>query len=58
LTAEGRPVRYLRSIVTPGESRYQCLFEAVSADVVQAANDTAQIPYRRIILAMEIGADE
>jgi hypothetical protein len=57
-TAEGRSVRYLRSIFTPGESRCQCLFEAASADLVQAVNDTAQIPYSRIVVAMEIGANE
>jgi Protein of unknown function (DUF4242) len=57
-TAEGRSVRYLRSIFTPGESRCQCLFEAASADLVQAANDTAQIPYSRIVVAMELGVNE
>jgi Protein of unknown function (DUF4242) len=57
-TAEGRSVRYLRSIFTPGESRCQCLFEAASADLVQAANDTAQIPYNRIVVAVEIGVND
>jgi hypothetical protein len=57
-SAEGRSVRYLRSIFTPGESRCQCLFEAASADLVQAANDAAQIPYSRIVVALEIGANE
>lgn len=58
LTAEGRSVRSLRSIFTPGESRCQCLFEAASADLVQAANEAAQIPYSRIVIAVDIGANE
>lgn len=57
-TAEGRSVRYLRSVFTPGESRCQCLFEAPSADLVQEVNDAAQIPYHRIVVALEIGAEE
>jgi len=57
-TAEGRSVRYLRSIFTPGESRCQCLFEAASADLVQAVNEAAQIPYNRIVVALEIGGND
>ena len=57
-TAEGRSVRYLRSIFMPGESRCQCLFEAASADLVQAVNEAAQIPYNRIVVALEIGGND
>jgi len=55
-TDEDKPVRYLRSTFTPGESRCRCLFEAASADLVQAVNDTAQIPYSRIVIAIDLGA--
>lgn len=52
-TAAGKPVRYLRSTVTPGESRCRCLFEAADGDLVRAVNDAAQFPYNRIIMALD-----
>jgi hypothetical protein len=51
---EGKPVRYLHSTFTPGESRCRCLFEAPTARVVQELNDAAQIPYSRIVVAIEL----
>lgn len=50
----GKPVTYLRSTFTPGESRCRCLFEAADADVVREVNDAAQLPYSRIILALDL----
>jgi hypothetical protein len=41
----------------PGRSRCSCLFEASNEDLVQAVNDMAQIPYSRIVLAVELTAD-
>ena len=41
MTSEGTPVRYLRSFFVPGEDKCYCLFEAMSPDVVQRANDEA-----------------
>lgn len=55
--AQGKQVRYVRSTFSPGESRCQCLFEAPDADIVQEVNDLAQIPYSRIVLAMDLAAD-
>ena len=52
-SAHGRPVRYLRTTFIPGESRCQSLFEAPNADLVQELNDAAQLPYSRIVLALE-----
>jgi hypothetical protein len=54
-TSEGKPVRYLRSIFTPGESRCRCLFEVASGDLVRDVNEAAAIPYSRIILAVHFG---
>jgi hypothetical protein len=54
-TDKGRSVRWLRSTFTPGDSRCRCLFEADSADLVQEVNDAAQLPYSRIIIAIDIG---
>jgi hypothetical protein len=56
VAVEGQPVRYLRSIFTPGDSRCRCLFEAPSADLVQAVNEAAQLPYNRIVLAVDLAA--
>jgi hypothetical protein len=52
--AAGRPVRCLRGIFLPGESRCLCLFEAPDAALVQEVNDAAQIPYNRIIMALDL----
>jgi len=53
--AEGRPVRHLRSIFTPGDSRCRCLFEAASAALVRELNESSQLPYNRIVLALDLG---
>lgn len=53
-TANGKPIRYLRSTYTPGESRCRCLFEAPNADLVREANDSAQLPHSRILLAIDL----
>lgn len=54
LTAEGKRVRYLRSTFVPGESRCMCLFEADSSQFVQEVNETAKIPYTRIVEALDL----
>ena len=53
-TAEGTPVRYIRSTFVPADSRCMCLFEAGTPEAVQAVNDRAQIPYTRIIEAADL----
>jgi hypothetical protein len=50
----GNEVRYLYCTFTPGDSRCRCLFEAPNADLVQRVNDAAQIPYSRIVLAIDL----
>jgi hypothetical protein len=55
--AEGKPVRYVRSTFTPGESRCRCLFEAPNVDLVRSVNEAAQVPYSRIVLAVELPHD-
>lgn len=52
--AEGKPVHYLRSTFTPGDSRCRCLFEAANADLVEELNQEAQIPYSRIVIAVDV----
>ena len=54
LTSEGKDVRYIRSTFVPGESRCMCLFEAPNAQNVKEANEVAQIPFSRIVEAMDL----
>ena len=53
-TAEGMPVRYLRSVFMPGASRCLCLFEAASADDIRRVNDAAGLPYTAVSEAMDL----
>jgi hypothetical protein len=53
-TAEGTPIRYIRSLFLPQEARCLCLFEAVDAESVRSLNDTAQIPFTSISEALEL----
>jgi hypothetical protein len=55
-TAEGKPARYIRTTLVPSESRCLTLFEALNAKVVQEVNEAAQIPFDRIIEALELTA--
>ena len=54
LTAEGKNVRYIRSTFVPGESRCMCLFEASNPELVKELNTKAQIPFSRIVEAMDL----
>ena len=53
-TADGKDVRYIRSIFVPGESKCMCLFEAASSELVREVNEAAQIPFTRIKEAMDL----
>jgi len=52
--AEGKPVRYIRTTFVPGEAHCMCLFEAENADHVREVNETAQIPFTRIVEALDL----
>lgn len=54
VTTEGTLVRYLRSTFVPGESRCLCLFEALDAQRVREVNEAAQVPYSRIVVALDL----
>ncbi len=51
LTAEGRQVRYIRSMFVPGECKCMCLFEATNPENVREANERGNIPFTRIVPA-------
>ena len=53
-SADGTPVRYIRSTFVPGEARCMCLFDAGSAEVVRQVNEEAKIPFTRIIEALDL----
>jgi hypothetical protein len=54
LTAQGREVRYIRSMFVPGEGRCMCLFEAPNPEHVREANERAEIPFVRIVAAADL----
>ena len=53
-TNRGKPVRYLRSTFVPGEARCMCLFEAPSPEMVKEVNETANLPFTRIVEALDL----
>lgn len=53
-TAEGKNVRYIRTTFVPGEAHCMCLFEADNADLVREVNVAAQIPFTRIVEALDL----
>jgi muconolactone delta-isomerase len=54
LQGQGKPVSYIRSVYVPGESHCMCLFDAANMDLVAELNDVAEIPYTRIIEALDL----
>ena len=54
MTANGKDVRYIRSIFVPGESKCMCLFEAGNAEVVKELNEDAGIPYTEVKEALDL----
>jgi hypothetical protein len=54
LTAQGKEVRYIRSTFVPGQNKCMCLFEAPNPENVKEANERAQIPFTRIVEAVDL----
>ncbi len=53
-TADGKPVRYIRTTFVPGEAHCMCLFEAGNPDDVEEVNRTANIPFTRVVEALDL----
>ncbi len=53
-TAEGKPVRYIRTTFVPESSQSMCLFEAGNPELVKQVNDEAQIPYTDVTEALDL----
>ena len=58
LTAQGKQVKYIRSTFVPGQHKCMCLFEAPNAENVREANQRAEIPFTRIIEAVDLTPEE
>jgi hypothetical protein len=54
MRGEGTDVRYIRSTFAPEDGRCLCLFEAQSEQVVMQLNNTAGIPYQRVVPAFDL----
>lgn len=54
MRGQGQEIRYIRTTFAPEDGRCMCLFEGRSAAQVQALNDTAGLPYDRIVEAMDL----
>ena len=53
-TKNGKQVRYIRTTFVPGEERSMCLFESTDPELVRECNEEAQIPFARIIEALDL----
>ena len=53
-TANGKQVRYIRTTFVPGESHCMCLFEAPNAELVKEVNAAANIPFTRVVEALDL----
>ena len=54
MTDQGTPVRYIRSTFVPDSGACMCLFEADDAAAVKRVNETARIPFDRVVEAMDL----
>ncbi|WP_171103937.1 MULTISPECIES: DUF4242 domain-containing protein [unclassified Ruegeria] len=54
MTADGDKISYVRSTFAPEDGRCMCLFDGESADQVRRLNDTAGLPYDKVVAAMDL----
>ncbi|MCP1336272.1 DUF4242 domain-containing protein [Futiania mangrovi] len=54
MSEDGAAIRYIRSTFAPDDGRCMCLFDGESAEQVQRLNDTAGLPYERIVAALDL----
>ena len=58
MRASGGSIRYIRSAYVPETGECNCLFEAPDAEQVRTLNQTAGIPFDRIVRAMDLTPQE
>ena len=54
MTAQGTRISYIRSTFAPEDGRCMCLFDAASDADVRRLNDTAGLPYSRVVTALDL----
>lgn len=54
MTSDGDEISYIRSTFAPEDGRCMCLFDGQSEEQVRKLNDTAGIPYHRVVPAMDL----
>lgn len=54
MRGQGTDIRYIRSTFAPGDGRCMCLFEGESDAAVKALNDSAGLPYSRVVEALDL----
>ena len=57
LTREGRRVRFVGSIMVPGEETVFCLLDGSEADV-RVAGELAELPFERVLASQRIDGGE
>lgn len=53
-SADGTPVRYIRSTFVPETGACMCLFEASNSEAVKRVNEQAGIPFDRVTEALDL----
>ena len=54
ISAQGTAISYIRSTFAPEDGRCMCLFDAASDTDVRRLNDTAGLPYHRVVAALDL----
>lgn len=54
MSAQGTPVRYLRSTFVPESGACMCLFQGDQAADIEALNQKAGIPFTRVVPALDL----
>jgi hypothetical protein len=54
MTAEGTPIRYIRSTFVPDSGQCMCLFDGSDAEQVKTLNQKANIPFDKVVPALDL----
>lgn len=54
MTAQGTPVRYIRSTFVPDSGKCMCLFAADGEENVKSLNEKAGIPFDKVMPALDL----
>ena len=54
MSAQGAPIRYIRSTFVPETGECNCLFAAEDAQEVKTLNQRANIPFEKVVAALDL----